>query len=156
MSGAEILGVTASIIAIVQISKTIISVCEFYIGEVHGASQDLRVILIELSTLKAIGKSLQYLTQPSVADSTLLDQLAAVTGPIEGCKEALEELQKLLPDKAVSSNGQSSKRRKRDAAAAALAWPLRKARAKKLMQEIMQHKATINLALTTEFLYVPI
>jgi hypothetical protein len=155
MSGVEIIGVTASIIAIVQISKTIISICEFYIGEVDGASQDLRVILIELSTLKAIGKSLQYLTQSNAADPALLGQLAGVTGPIKGCEKALGELEKLLPETVVSTNGQNSKRRKLDAAATALAWPLRKRKAKKLLQEIMQHKTTINLALTTEFLYVP-
>lgn len=156
MSGAEILGATASIIAIVQISKTIITICQFYIGEVDGASQDLRVILIEVSTLKGIAKSLKYLTQPNVANSTLLEQLAAVTGPIEGCKKALEELEKLLPDTAISANTQNSKRRKLDAAAAALAWPLRKGKAKKLLQEIMQHKTTINLALTADFMYASI
>ncbi|KAK7179685.1 ankyrin repeat protein [Paraphaeosphaeria sporulosa] len=89
----ETLGVVGSIIAIVQISKTINSLCRFYIDSVDGAPQELRVILIEVSTLKAIAMSLQYLTHPNVASLDLMDQLARVTGPIEGCKEALKELE---------------------------------------------------------------
>ncbi|KAF1850095.1 uncharacterized protein K460DRAFT_300801, partial [Cucurbitaria berberidis CBS 394.84] len=65
--------------------------------------------------------------------------------------KALKELETLLPPAAVSVNGQSSKPRKLDAAVAALAWPLKTGKAKKLLQEIIQHKTTINLALTAEF-----
>lgn len=156
MPVAETLGVAASIIAIVQISKTIISACHFYIDAADGASSDLRAILIEVSALKGIAKGLQYLTQPNVTSSALLDQLATVTGPIEGCKKNLGELEKLFPRPSAqsSSNGRRPKRRKLDAARAALAWPLKAGTAKKLLQEIMQYKTTINLALTTEFLYV--
>ena len=150
----EALGVAASIIAIVQISKTVISLCQFYIDSVDGASQELRIILIEVSTVKAIAKSLQYLIQPDFATSDLMNQLAQVTGPIEGCRKALKELENLFPPTTVSSSGKKSTWRRLDAAAATLAWPLRAGRAKKLLQEIMQHKATINLALTTEFVYV--
>ena len=139
MPVAETLGVVGSIIAIVQISKTIISLCQFYIDAVDGASSDLRVILIEVSTLKGIAKSLQYLTRPNVANSALLN-----------------ELETLFPPAAVSMNGTRSKRRKLDAAVAALAWPLKRGKAKKLLQEIIQHKTTINLALTAEFVYASI
>ena len=156
MPVAETLGVVGSIIAIVQISKTIISLCEFYIDEVDGASSDLQVILIEISALKGIAKSLQYLTQLNVANSALLNQLAAVTGPIEGCKKALKELEALFPSVAASMNNQRTKRRKLDAAVATLAWPLKKGKAKRLLQIIMQHKTTINLALTAEFVYASI
>jgi len=151
MPVAETLGVVASIIAIVQISKTIISSCQLYIDAIDGAPSDLRVILIEVSTLKGIAKSLQYLTQPNVANSALLNQLTEVTGPIEGCKNALKELEGLFPPAAVSTKNKGSKRRKLNTAAAALAWPLKAGKAKKLLQEIVQHKTTINLALTAEF-----
>jgi len=153
MPVAEALGVVSSIISIVQISQTIISVCQFYIDAVSGVSSDLRVILIEVSALKGIAKSLQFLTKPNVANSGLLNELAAVTGPIDGCKKALEELEALFPPTAVSVKGQRSKRQKLDAAAAVLAWPLKSGKAKKLLQEIIQHKTTINLALTAEFVY---
>lgn len=153
MPVAEILGVVGSIIAIVQISKTVISLCQFYIDAAAGASSDLRVILIEVSTLKGIAESLQYLTQPNVANSDLMNQLAVVTGPIEGCKKALKELEALLPPEPASKKGRGSKRRKLDVTAATLAWPLKTGKAKKLLQEIIQHKTTINLALTSEFVY---
>ena len=156
MPAADTLGVVGSIIAIVQISKTIISSCQVYIDAVGGASSDLRVILIEVSTLKAIAKSLQYLTEPNTADSVLLNQLAAVTGPIEGCEKALTELEGLFPLPAVSVDGQKSTRRKIDVAVTALEWPRKKWKAKKLLQEIVQHKTTINLALTAEFVYTSI
>jgi hypothetical protein len=156
MPVAETLGVVGSIIAIVQISQAIISLCQFYIDAVEGTSADLRAILIEVSTLEGIAKSLQYLTQPNVTNSALLNQLAAVTGPIEGCKKALKELETLFPPAAVSLNGQRSKPRKLDAAVATLAWPLKRGKAKKLLQEIIQHKTTINLALTAEFVYASV
>ena len=143
----------SSIIAIVQISQTIISVCQFYIDAVNGVSSDLRVILIEVSALKGIAKSLQFLTKPDIANSGLLNELAAITGPIDGCKKALEELEALFPPATVSVKGQRSKRQKLGAAAAVLAWPLKAGKAKKLLQEIIQHKTTINLALTAEFVY---
>jgi hypothetical protein len=53
-------------------------------------------------------------------------------------------------------NGQRSKRRKLNVAVAALAWPLKREKAKKLLQDIIQHKTTINLALTAEFVYASI
>jgi Fungal N-terminal domain of STAND proteins len=154
MPVAETLGVVSSIISIVQISQEIISLCQFYIDAVNGTSSDLRAILIEVSTLEGIAKSLQYLTQPNVTNSVLLNQLAAVTGPIEGCKKALKELETLFPPAVLAPNGQRSKRL--DAAIATLAWPLKRGKAKKLLQEIMQHKTTISLALTAEFVYVSI
>lgn len=153
MPVVETVGVVSSIIAIVQISQTIISVCQFYIDAVEGASSDLRAILIEVSILKGIATSLEYLTQPNVANSSLLNELAAVTGPIEGCRKALKELETLFPPAEVSVNDTRSKRPKFDAAVAALAWPLKKGKVKKLLQEIIQYKTTINLALTAEFVY---
>lgn len=156
MPVAETLGVVGSIIAIVQISKTIISLCHFYIDAIDGAPSELRVILIEVSTLKAIAKSLQYLTQPNVANSALLDELAAITGPIEGCKKALLELEKLLPPVSGIAGDKKLEPRKREKAIGLLAWPLKSGKAKKLLQEIIQHKTTINLALTAEIVYVAI
>ena len=156
MPVAETIGIVGSIIAIIQISQAIISACQFYIDAVDGAASDLQAIHIEISMLEGIAKSLQYLTQPNVANSALLNQLAAVTGPIEGCKKTLKELEALFPSAAVSVKGQKSKQRKLDAAAAALAWPLKKGRAKVLLQVVIQHKTTINLALTTEFVYASI
>lgn len=152
----EALGAVGSIIAIVQISKTIISVCQYYIDAADSASSDLRYILIEVSAVKGIAKSLQYLTELSVTNSALLDQLAAVSGPIKGCENALKELEALFPPAAVSVNGQRSKRGRLETAVTALAWPSKIGKAKKLLQEIMQHKTTINLALTAEFVYVQV
>lgn len=156
MHVAETLGVVSSTIAIVQISQTIISVCQFYIDAVNGVSSDLRVILIEVSALKGIAESLQFLTKPNIANSGLLNELAAIMGPIDGCKKALEELERLFPPAAVSIRGQRSKRQKLDVPAVVLAWSLKAAKAKKLLQEIMQHKTTIDIALTAEFVYASV
>ena len=75
-------------------------------------------------------------------------QLAANTGPIEGCLKALKQLEEVFPQATTAVKGQ--KRRKLAVAREALAWPLRAGKAKNLLQEIIQHKTTINLALTTE------
>lgn len=153
MPVAEAIGVVGSIIAIVQIAKTIITACQYYIGEVDGASSDLRVILLEVSALKGIVESLQYFTKPNNVDSAFLEQVAGVTGSIEGCKQALKELEALFPSATTSRTGRGSKRRKLDNAVVALAWPLKTGKAKRLLQEIVQHKTSISLALTAGFLY---
>lgn len=155
MPVAELLGVVSSIIAIVQISKAIISACQFYIDAVKGSSSDLGMILVEVSTVKAIAKSLQYLTQPNVTNSALLEQLAVITGPLGDCAEALKDLETLFPPTADSANssGQGPRLRKRDAAVSALAWPRKAGKAKKLLKDIMRYKETINLALTAELVY---
>lgn len=76
---------------------------------------------------------------------------AGYDGPVEACRQTLTELSQLFPSSDVDGTPKTrSKRRKVNATLAALAWPLKESKARKLLSELGQHKATISLALTTE------
>lgn len=148
---AEVIAVGASVIAIVQISDRIIGFCKFYIETARDASSDLRATLLELSMLKTIFENLNFLTEYRNGVSSTASTLCGKDGPIEGCRRSITELEKLFPRDCIQ-NG--SKRKKIKSTFAALAWPLKETKAKKLLDEITRYKTTIILALTTDSMYV--
>jgi hypothetical protein len=147
---AEVIALGASIIAIIQIADRLTGVCKSYIETVHGAPSDLRVILIETSTIKVILQNLQFLISCN-PNLLTLDSLSGGQGPIEGCRKAIVELERLLPPESAITQGRNeSKRRKVKATLKALAWPLKENKARKLLREMIEYKTSINVALTTE------
>ena len=152
---AEAIALGASIIAIIQITDRIVDLCKFYIETVQDAPSDLRVILMETSMLKTILENLKFLTTCNDGLSTIPSTLSSAGDPIEGCLKSVTELEKLFPSNYVQSAGQNGlKERKLRATVAALAWPLKASKAKKLLDEIMRYKTTITLALTAESMLV--
>jgi hypothetical protein len=146
-----VVAVVSSAIAIVQISDRIIGLCKFYIETAQDASSDLRTILIELSMLKTIFENLEFLTACGNGFSSTVGALLKEEGPVEGCRRSITELEKLFPRECVQDG---SKRQKVKSTFAALAWPLKQNKARKLLDEIMRHKTTVTLALTTDSMYV--
>ena len=148
---AEVLGIGASVIAIVQITDRIIGLCKFYIGTVNDAPSDLRLIFLEISALKTIFDNLNFLTTYDSGMSNFVSSLAGADGPIEGCHRSVTKLEQLFPSDWTQKTGQyQSKKRKAKATLTALAWPLKEGKARKLLDEISRYKTTITLALTTE------
>lgn len=144
-------GVAANIIAIIQIADRVIGLCKFYLGNVHDAPSDLRAIFVEISAIKTSLESLQFLDSCNSRRPSLLDGLSGDNGPIKGCENAIAKLEGLFPsDIAHGSKGGRSKRRKVNAASAALAWPLKEKRATGLLKELEQYKTTIHFALTMD------
>jgi hypothetical protein len=140
-----------TIIAVIQIADRLIGLCKFYVKTVNDAPADLRAILVEISILKTILESLQFLVAANCSQSAIFDRLSVPDSPIEHCHELLLELEKLFPsgiDYTADSN--RSKRRRVNVDRVALAWPLKKAKAYKLLDDIVRCKTTINIALTTE------
>lgn len=148
---AEVLGVGANVIAIIQISGQIIRLCKKYIETVQDAPSDLRLILIEISMLKSIFDSLKFLAECSGGVSTIVDTLSGMDGPIARCHRSIKDLSKLLPQESSQALGKDrSKKGRLHLTLVSLAWPLKETRAKKLLHEIQSYKLTISLALTTE------
>lgn len=152
MPVGETIAVMASIIAIIQISDRIIDLCKFYMQAASDTPSDLRVILVEISTLKSVLESVQFLETCNHAMPALWKQLSGSDGPIEECRRTMADLEKLFPADQipVTANRSRSKKRKVQLALTSLAWPLKARRARELLQNIIQQKTTINLALTTE------
>jgi hypothetical protein len=152
MPVVETIAVVASIIAIIQISDQVISSCKFYIQAASDTPSELRAILVEISTLKSVLESLQFLETCAHAAPALWKHLSGQDGPIEECRRSITDLEKLFPaDKfPVAGSLSGSKRRKVQRVRISLAWPLKARRARELLQIIIQQKTIINLALTTE------
>lgn len=152
---AEALGVVASAITVIQISKEVISLCKFYIEALRSdAPTSLRAVLIEVSTLKSVLEGLEFISKCGTFTPALQNRLAASDGPIEGCRAAMTALEKLFPKQSRQNGQNASKRRKVQATFATLAWPLKQGQVQDLLQQISRHKDGIQLVLTTEATYV--
>ena len=147
---AELVAFGASIIAFVQLADRVINLSKFYLECLQDCPHEIRVILVEISSLKAILQSLSFLIGTSGSACKLpdlLQQLSGQDGPVEGCREAIASLEQLLPPDVKPT---ARKRRKLEVAVSQLAWPLKQSKARKLLDEIMRYKASISFALTSE------
>ena len=147
---AEAIAVGASAIAVIQIADRIISLCKFYIETARDAPSDLRSIFIELSALKTTLESVEFLEKHDRANSSMAKNICGPDGSIKGYYQTLAALERLFPDREAKLHEQKKKKRiKLDFILTSLAWPLKEARARKLLDELVRYKTTINLALTT-------
>lgn len=144
------LSIAASIFAVVQIADRVISLCKYYLELSRDAPSDLRAILIETSALRTILDNIQFLASSGHGPTTL-NTLTGNDGPIEGCRKTLDQLNGLFSSDYLHQTwGNRSKRRKVKATLTTLAWPFKESTARKLLVEVVQHKTTLNLALTVD------
>lgn len=151
---AEVVAIVASVIAVIQMTDGIGNICKYYIESVRDCPSELRVILLETSMLKTLFENLQFFYNSNNNISKTISSLAGQDGPIEGCKNSITALEALFPSDFAQTNGRqtSRKRKKLTATLAALAWPLKEKRARKLLEEIGKYKSTISLVLTADSL----
>ena len=147
---AEIIALSSSVIAIIQLTDRIIGCCKYYIETARDAPSDLRSILIEISALKVLFENLDFLVRCDTLSETLKNNLSSRDGPINGCHRAIKQLEKLFPQSGLAEDGQMrSKKQKLTSTLTVLAWPLKETKARKLRDDLDRHKLTINLVLTT-------
>jgi hypothetical protein len=103
-------------------------------------------VLIETGSLKCVLEVLQ-LSVPSPQIPSQISILEKLIGPINGCGEALGAIEALFRQPDLPAKG---KRERFALSLASLAWPFKRDKALKLLEEIGRHKATISLGLTTE------
>ncbi|KAK0706095.1 hypothetical protein B0T26DRAFT_725418 [Lasiosphaeria miniovina] len=144
------LSIAASIFAVIQIADRVISLCKFYLELASDAPSDLRVILIEASALKAILDNIQFLASNGHGPVSL-NTLIGKEGPVEGCRKALHHMSALFPaESAQGTLGIKSKRQKVAEMLHTLGWSFKETKARRLLAEVVQHKTTLNLALTVD------
>jgi hypothetical protein len=151
---AEAIALATSIIAIIEVVDRVIGLAKFYIEASKNTPSDIRVILVEISTIKTIGESLQYLEAQGHIPPTLAKQ---IDGVLKECRQNIAELENLLPSDSIPPTSQvqtvsTSKRRKVQAVLTVWAWPLKVTKAKSLLKKIAECKALLNLALATDSL----
>ncbi|KAK0618870.1 hypothetical protein B0T14DRAFT_430357 [Immersiella caudata] len=159
----------AGIIAVIQIADRVIELCKYYIETARDAPSDIQHIFVETSSIKAVLDSLHFLhatsRQHEAAHGTLptqtpdptthaLNHLYGDRGPVEACRRILTDMSYLFPqgspNAAEPNIPPNTSKAKAKAILTALAWPLKEGKAKKLLAELVQHKTTVNLALTVD------
>jgi hypothetical protein len=93
---AEALGVTSSIIAIVQITKEIVALAKRNIHTTDHAHSVLSSLLGRLTAYKGIFEGLQLQAESHESDAARLSALNFVGGPLQACKESLEFIKSAL------------------------------------------------------------
>jgi hypothetical protein len=112
--------------------------CRDYISSVKDTPNDMRIIIIEVGSVKCVVELLQ---DPTARNSTgngdgfiILQKLEGPDGPIEGCLQTLTELSPLFPEPAEATPG--GKRRKKSLSLAGLMWPFKEGKARKLLERL--------------------
>lgn len=136
----EAIGLTASIIAVVQLAGKVTALGYGYIGGVKRASKDLQELARELSSLSLVLISLQKHMETNPQSATL-QTLSAKDGPLDECISELTKLQSKLEPKdgfqGVISN---------------LKWPLKEAETLQHISRIERQKSLFTFALTADHL----
>lgn len=150
---AEALGIAGGVIAVLQITKSVLSVCSDYKAAVKGAPWELPGIQKETEDLLGVLQRLEPLAlKGSASDPRQFANLALLSGPeglIEVCRNDIARLEKKLkaPDwmKAFGP--------RRQALVQSLRWPLKEADTKKIIQSIGRFTRVLNLALEADQTY---
>jgi hypothetical protein len=135
---AEGLALAASIIAVIQISDTVISLCCQFIGKVRGAEKEVAQMITTITALKGF---LEFLEKFVGNDETgrhlpLLGMLSRPDGPLATCTNLLTDMEgKLRP------------KRDYNGVLKAITWPWKWKDIGKALETIEQQKTLIMLAM---------
>ena len=134
----------ASVIAVVQISAQVFDLCRTYYLEVKEARKDIQRLRDEVISLQDVLTNVADLAEdPGSAKPLILSLLNQHDGPVQQCqKDLIGLIAKLEPGKGKNKMNQFGLR--------ALKWPFTSKDVEKLLVMIERHKATFNLALTTD------
>ena len=122
------LSVGAGIIAIIQAADRIAQLCRYYIGAIDDYPKDLRVILIEISTLQALFENIKFLMDSDGSSSPMLKILGGKEGPLTGCRSTISELELLFPASPPQITSNAHRRKRLKDVVSQLAWPFHKKR----------------------------
>jgi hypothetical protein len=140
------ISITGTIIAVLQITTSVISVCYDYRSGVESASREVIQITNELNSLREVLESLLRVVEKSQSDNSkdgsrlaTFEALIEEGGSLMTCKTELERLKsKLEPEK-----GWRQMRSR-------LVWPLKEGEIKKTLDGLERLKGTIGLALSAD------
>jgi hypothetical protein len=145
------LSISASIIAVLQATSAVVSICYDYSSAVKGSSWELLKIIDEVRDLRNVLETLERLARQEESSNSAKGRLPSLrllcepkTGLLAQCVMELNDLDKKLrpPGYPVGS--------KRRALIQASSWPLKKGAAEKTLVNIGRLKATLTLAITAD------
>ncbi|KAH0541245.1 hypothetical protein FGG08_004250 [Glutinoglossum americanum] len=131
------LSISASIVALLQLSSAVIR----FLRDVKEAPDDLKMLMVEISSIKGLLLTLQDLVESGETELTTLQSLNAPNGPLSQCQSAL----KRLTEKFAPAVGLGRARN-------ALTWPFQKSEVKEVLCAIERQKTLFSLALQNDHL----
>jgi len=134
------LSITGTLIAVVQITTSVISICYDYRSGVASASRDVVQITESLNSLKEVLESLLRLIETTKAgELSTVELLARDGGTLQSCQAELERLRgKLEPEKGWRKLRNS------------LVWPLKEGEMRRALEALERWKSTMQLALSVD------
>ena len=140
---ADPLSISASIVALLQITATVIG----YVTDVSGANADCARIRDEMTAIHPVLKALKEKVDEAVAQGTddSFKTLKALGDPLDKFKKTMDSLEAKLED-------HKGWRRVGDA----LVWPFRKSDVKEILDSIERYKGIFSLAMQNDHVYVPV
>lgn len=141
------MSLTASLIAVLQISGSVISALYEYRSGVKDASRDAARIIEELNSLRNVLESLLRAVEreEASAESSRLSTFQKLLGPngeLERCKANLESIGEKLGAGRKGSTWESVK--------LSLVWPFKEKEIEKLLHNVERAKNTLNFALSAD------
>lgn len=144
------LSVSASLIAVIQITGSIISFCYDYRQSAKHASKEIVQISDELNSLRDILDSLLRLAEKAEVEGGLngVSQLSTFQlllkddGPLWACRRELEKLKEKLEPKGEAGSWRGLKK--------VLVWPLKEGDVKKTLGMLERLKSTLQLGLSAD------
>ena len=135
------LSVTASIIAILQLSSKVLG----YLNDIKDAPKDCRRFTIDASNIYSLLTSLRFRLEEGSDQPwhTAVRNLGIENGPLDQFKQALEQIQAK-----IVSEGKLKK------AADALMWKFRKEEVRSLLDKMERLKTLVQVALEMDHLLV--
>ena len=153
---AEGLAVAASVIAVLQITNSVISVCYDYSAAATGTSWELPRLMSELESLRSVLQRLEPLAKQADFSSALTNakipifiELCKPNGPLPLCCREIESLEAVLktPDWSAGFGP------KRKALVQALRWPLKLKDTEKALKQISKLRELLSFALIADQMY---
>jgi len=134
------LSITGTLIAVVQITTFLISICYDYRSGVNSSSREVLQITESLNSLKDVLESILRLIETTkVGELSTVELLAKDGGTLQSCQTELERLRaKLEPEKGW--------RRLRNS----LIWPLKEGEMRRALEALERWKSTMQLALSAD------
>jgi hypothetical protein len=134
----------ASVIAVLQISGQVFSLCREYYMAVKDARKDIQRLRDEVTSLEVVLTNVWELAEdPGSGKVSALGLLSQQDGPMQQCKKYLKELVEKLEHNQGDGNMKRSGVR-------ALKWPFSSKECEKILTTLGRHRAIFNLALTAD------
>jgi len=139
------LSTTASVIAVIQITSQVFSLCQTYFQGVKSARKDIKRLRDEVTAFQDVLTTVSDLADdPDSAQLSNLHLLTKADGLVDRCKADLEDLVKKL------QTGMGKDEKMKQFGLRALKWPFSSKDVDQELAILSRYKETFGLALTTD------